>query len=417
MYIMWGENMNTKALHRWKECQRAKAEELVAKFKPKCPEDIRKIYPEFTLRGAYTTSLEPYVPIWLLLPFFERIIVGIVPHLKTEEEFHEWYGVSIKQLLDLREKGRVEIRVLFPRSLKSTPQYLDPFFSGEFPSSARDLALDTALLGNDRLTEIRNRFSNLVAKSRQLQSIDGLIAHTGRAYNIAQVAYIQLHALRHEEAAVHFEKLISRDVDRAFHWLELCRLFLVGPIHYSLGGIHCVSSSVPSLKPLKENNAIAFPADLGRILIDTFEMVRMKPATNKATLDHCIQTYHDYEKARETLIALDTAIKNGRVKQSIKQVDDLKSLLSEARSSKEWWLRIMRLVTATGLSIATLPLVSVCGLLVGLGFEVLSELPTKPIDSALETIARSLHPPWAQNHITLPLDLEASMDSRQYKHK
>ena len=108
--------MNATQLKKWQERQREDAEGLLDQIGPTTPGDIRKHYPEFDLGTCYTTSLDPYTPLWVLLPFFEKVIVGITPYLKTEEAFRDWYGVTPRRLLDLHEQGHVVIRVLPPES-------------------------------------------------------------------------------------------------------------------------------------------------------------------------------------------------------------------------------------------------------------------------------------------------------------
>jgi len=399
--------VNAKQLILWREKELAKARTLVEEARPTTPLDVIRIYPEFRLQGVYTTSLEPYAPVWLLLPFFDRVIVGIVPHLRTEDQFRSWYGLTVRDMIILANEGRLAIRLLAPNSLEVVPEYLDPFFSEGLPSTARDLAFDEALLGSDKFMALRDRFRLVLADIERSESIDGFLGAAGRAYKTAETAYIQLHALGHQEAAAEFEKLAKTNLDAAFHWLELCRLFLVGPIHYSLGGIHSVASSVPALRPPANRTSLVFPVELGRILIDAFNLLRLKPSHEPMARDYCIHAYPEYERARTALIHLRNAVESGEAT-TLKTVDELKEMIAGARTSKDRWLRTMRVVAATGVGIATLPLLSLYGLLVGLGFEVLSELPSKPLDVGLEKVASLLRPKWSRPHLTLLLDLDKS---------
>jgi hypothetical protein len=179
--------MDATRLKRWKERERNKAEELAGGLLRPSPKDITKLYPEFTLKGVYTTSLDPYVPLWVLLPFFDKILVGIMPYLRTEDDFRRWYGLTVRQMLSLYEQQRIHLRVLFPSAATTTPRYLNPFFSAEFPSTARDLAFDRRLLGPDRFVELQRRFALATRKTPGDVSIDGFTGHRGRAFRTALV--------------------------------------------------------------------------------------------------------------------------------------------------------------------------------------------------------------------------------------
>ncbi|MGO9586476.1 MAG: hypothetical protein ACLP2Y_09800 [Limisphaerales bacterium] len=138
--------MNAAQLARWKERENARAKQVVDSIGNLSPSSIRKIYPEWPLQGAYTTSIEPHVPIWAMVPFFSKVIVGIVPYFRDEDAFQQWYGLSVRQLLQLHEKGHLLVRMLFPRTATTVPKFLNPFFGEEFPSTARDIAFDNRLL-------------------------------------------------------------------------------------------------------------------------------------------------------------------------------------------------------------------------------------------------------------------------------
>jgi hypothetical protein len=151
-----------------------------------------------------------------------------------------------------------------------------------------------------------------------------------------------------------------------------------------------------------------FPAELGRILIDALNLLRFQPSREALPRDYCIHAYPEYERARTALAHLRDAVERGEAT-ALNNAQELKEMIATARASKDRWSRTMRIVAATGLGIATLPLLSLYGLLVGLGFEVLSELPSKPLDAGLEKLAQVLHPTWSRPHLTLLLDLEKSV--------
>jgi hypothetical protein len=346
---------------------------------------IRQIYPEFRLEGAYTTSLDPYVPLWALIPFFSKIVVGITPYLRSEDDFRKWYGISVRQLLALHEEGRVVIRVLFPSSTASAPSFLNPFFSGEFPSTARDRAFDERLLGAELAREVRGRFKRTVSSLIGGKSVDGFPEHEGRAYSTAEMAYLQLHALGYEGRARQFEELFRSDPSAAMKWLELCRLFLVGPYHYSLLGIHSVANNVPTLEPAVEGQ-VRFPAELGRILVDAFKLVDVENRYNDFTLRDCMSIFPDFELARGTLLSLDAAVKSGQEKQILTGAEDFRRLVVKARSREKRCLRWIRWLVASGISIAGAHFHWV-GLLAGLGVGAAAEFASEEVDHAIKPIS------------------------------
>lgn len=361
--------MNASQLKKWKDRQVEDAENLVAAIPNPSPDKIKAIYPEFKLGGVYTTSLDPYTPLWALLPFFDKVIVGITPYLRTENQFSQWYGVSPKQLMTLRENDKVVVRVLFPKATNTVPSFLNHFFTDEFPSTIRDRVFDDHLLGNGRFKDLTRRFTNCLSGFNLDQSIDSFRGNQKRALRTAEAAYLQLHALGYSNRADEFETLYKSSPTSAFSWLELCRLFLVGPIHYSLLGSHLVSSDVGVLQN-PHRNVLRFPSELGRILVETLQLVKVVDEPGDFTIDDCIQMYPDYEEARTTLFALDNALKQGIEKDVVSTSDELKRLIKGGYSRRENWLHFFKIIASTGVGAAALPLNPALGLLVALGFEI-----------------------------------------------
>lgn len=397
--------MNTTKLKLWKEQQLVFAEAVIKNIPKISYRSITSIYPEFNFHGVYTTSLDPYVPLWALLPFFDSIIVGITPYFKSEDDFKKWYGVSVRQLLSLWERGRVNIRILFPSGATSTPAFMNEFFSGRFPSSARDMLFDKYILGEEHFDELQYRFQHLVGDFRRDKSLDGFSGHKRRAFKTAQTAYVQLHAFGYIDTAKAFESIWHQNQDQAFQWLELARLFLIGPIHYSLNGIHCVAGNVPWLFPSKSAGTIRFPMDLGRILVEALKLLRFEDKQGDFTFEDTIEMYSDYEFARKTLFELDSAVKNGIEKNTISCAEDLCSIIKEARNKKIRWLRWIRIAASTGIGIVTAPLHWGIGLLSGLGFEIATESAGQKCDRMIEKAGKKIGLKFP-THLTLLIDLD-----------
>jgi hypothetical protein len=211
--------------------------------------------------------------------------------------------------------------------------------------------------------------------------------------------------LNHSSAAEQFETMWRYAPSHALRWLEVCRLFLIGPIHYSLNCIHCVSSAAPQIKTPAAGSTLRFPAELGRILVDTVGLVRHDETQVDFTFSDCIALFPDFELARNALLKLDQALKSGNESQAVNSASDLRRLIANARSKRKGWLRWMKIAAATGLGAVTTPLNPVIGLLSTLGFALASEFGSERVDRILEPIARKLTPK-SQQHLSLILDLD-----------
>jgi hypothetical protein len=398
--------MNPAQLARWKEREDTRAKQIVDSIGDLSPSSIRNIYPEWSLEGAYTTSVEPHVPIWAMIPFFSKIIVGIIPYFRDESAFQQWYGLSVRQLLRLHEGGYLLIRVLYPRAGTSVPKFLNPFFAEEFPSTARDIAFDNRRLG-DAVHDLRARFARLVSGYDTTTSIDGFHGHKRRAIKTAEMAFLQLHALGYVEQATQFELMFRSSPQQAMNWLELCRIFLVSPYHYSLLGIHSVAGDATPLAPAPRGT-VRFPSELGRILIKTFELIRIEDAPDKITLEETVAVHPDFDLARNTLLALDAALKSGREEDVVETADDLRGIVERAKRKQRLYLRSMRFVIASGIAGAALSLNPLLGLLVTLGVHTVGEFAAETIDRAGEPLTRH----WLERkapHLGLIMKLDQSV--------
>lgn len=386
--------MNTKQLKKWKATECRYAKELADTVRKEEDFKIQDFFPELDLNSPYTTSLDPYVPVWSLLPFFRTIIVGITPYFKTPDDFKAWYGLRPEQILQLANRGRIAIRVLFPHATASTPSFLNPFFELGFPSSARDEEYDRLLLSEEGEKEARQRFSHIVGESTPITSIDHFPDHKKRAYHTAERAYFQLLALGYTKEAAYFEELYTKNSSLAFNWLETCRLFLVGPLHYSLNGIHLVAGSAPLIAsgleaPGSRPSSLIFPQDIGKALINRLGLVRPKDATEPATnLQGILEIYPNYELARRALLKLAKAVKDGNDLAILNEANLLEEEISKFDKKADMLVRAFRYIgVITGCTISTL-LGSLPGFLAGLGFGIATEALSPQIDHTLLPMGR-----------------------------
>lgn len=379
--------MNTSQLKKWKKRKTEEESLHVENAIKNGAYQVKDVYNDFGLQGSYTTSLDPYIPVWALIPFFDQIIVGVLPYLKTEEDFKNWYGVSVKQLLMLEDQNRVKIRLIFPRSINTVPNYLNSFFEKNYPSSLRDYEFNRHILGDENSRELRNRFSFFINRYESDLSIDTFRGNRKRAVKTAETVYLQLAALGYTDQIDHFEKLSTINIDDAVKWLEICRLFFVGPEHYSLGGIHAIADN--SINEIENNKkTIIFPSDVGVVLVKAFELYKPKYEITRFSLEDCISVYKNSELARSTLVGLAEYVKNNNI--DIDTIEKLKDLIRKTRKRDEFWMRTLRLVAATAVSASMMPFEPVLGVLAGLGFSIISESKAKPIDRTLKPMVEKI---------------------------
>jgi len=405
--------MNAKKLARWKITELEKANAIIQEIENVQPLSIQRIYPEWEFNKDYTTSLDPKVPLWALVPFFSKVIVGITPYFRDEEAFCKWYGVSLRELFQLYEKKRVLIRVLFPSARSSIPSFMDPLFDGTFPSTARDRVFDECLIGQDRSKELKSRFASIVRRGTFDISIDGFTGHKGRAFKTAESVYLQLHAFGYGQHARAFEKMYNLDNNAAMKWLEMCRLLLIGPYHYSLLGIHSIPQD--AISTVSNKQILQFPIELGRILVETLGLVGTEDYPGDFTLNDCLAVYPDFQLARETLLALDRAIKTGNKDVMVHSSEDLRQILFKAKKSLKRWLRLIRCIIACGAGVITAPFDGFTGILVGIGTGVAGELESERLDKRLSPLAHKIIDNRSA-HLGLLLRLDESVRSH-FKNK
>jgi len=183
---------------------------------------IRAYYPEYDFSGTFSTSTEPHVPLWASLPFFNRVLVNINPYLKSENEFIEWYGLTPKQVRELEDQQRIEIRLIFPRSATSLPGYLNDFYEPCFPSSLRAYHFIVNQLGDKSIDEVKANYRSIVAAHVPRKSMDGGSGNINRAKRTAEAVFLELTALGRTEEIRLFEEKLSHDPQSAFAWLAAC---------------------------------------------------------------------------------------------------------------------------------------------------------------------------------------------------
>lgn len=355
--------MNAVSLKSWKNRELEKAASLASQLKGCERVSIRQMYPEFTLEPPYTTSLDPYMPLPALLPFFRTVLVGVLPTLRSEEAFRSHYGVSSNELLALHRSGRVQVRVLFPRSTSTVPKFLDPFFdeSETIPSTERDRQFCLLALG-DEGERVRKYYAATVG-GHVPQSIDRTEASRARKFRISEAAFMQLWALGYRNACEEFCRMYSQRPALALDFLEGCRLFLVGPVHYSLEGIHCVASSAPQL-PLTQpaaGDVQTLDVNLGVTLAERLPLYVRQ--AKRLDVDTALEIYPDYEKARLALMSLQDAVRGGEFPAVRRSCDVVEDTLRAAQKARAESVLALEVLVAVGAALGTYPVAGVKGAL------------------------------------------------------
>lgn len=396
--------MNAANLKKWKTKEQTRASELAEQASRKAsPMSIKDFYPELRLENPYTTALDGYMPVDCMLPFFRTVVVGIRPHLKTPEDFSRYYGLSPREMLWLHQNGRLQLRVLFPKSLSTIPRFLNPFFYEGLPSTARDEAFCYSLLAGEQ-GDVKRRFALAVAEGLPDKAIDKLPGPRKRPYWTAEAVFLQLWALGYPEACKMFESAYKQDASAAFDLLEAFRLFLVGPVHYSLEGIHTVASKAPRLplvtKPKRP--ILHFDRNVGVALARELPLVFVR--ADRPDLPRLLETYPDYENARSALLDLQSAIDESpaTVEDAVRLV---RSTLRVGRRREEHLLLGLRVLAVTGVTAAALPIAGVQGAILALFTSASTEMGGKLLGKVLRPVARYLRRRTTPNHVTLVLDL------------
>lgn len=397
--------MNAAQLKRWKEKEASQASDIADGIR-KTRTDVNlsntsllEMFPEFELSkaGRYTRSLEPFAPVWVTLPFFEKSIVTIHPGFRDERSFFEWYGVSPRQLLQLYDKGRVELRVSYPASQTTIPRYLNAFYEGHrFPSSRRDAEYTMLLLGKDETFEIISRFDSRVRHQISRRSIDSLDGDLRRAQETARVAYLQLHALGYSSELTHFQGLLDAGrTETALAWLGWCFDLLIAPVHYSMEGINTVANNslqerIPRLEAgqLSESPAEEFPVDIGKALIRTHDLVQFR-STLAEDYDRIeiARVYDNSELASKVLQELHQKSVKGNV--DIETVDDVRNLMRSKEQGDRLFVRLVKLLGSVGAT--AIDLATTGGILASLGYAISEAAVGDRVDNSLARLrARGL---------------------------
>jgi len=111
--------------------EREAVEKILKRLREKDRASPLDFYPELRLEEKRPYTQYGFIiwgePVWVLLPYFANIIVGIDYGL-SEREFKAEYGLDIDQLLQLQKAGKMSLILELPLSGEKIPDYLLPLY-------------------------------------------------------------------------------------------------------------------------------------------------------------------------------------------------------------------------------------------------------------------------------------------------
>lgn len=360
--------MNLEEFSAWKAREYERAHDFPDPD-PSAPSssELQDFYPEWDFSGLYTTSLEPHTPLWVQLPFYDRINVGINLRLSSIDEFKNTYNATPEELLDLYKTGHVNLRLLYPLSEIEPAEFYEPLISSDLPSSMRDWAFSEKLLGRSEFNSLENSFKNLTAYRKISNPLDQVGESTDRAQQTMWAVYVQLNALGYDRHVEYFESIVLKNKKRARAWMEVCRQFLIGPVHYSLGGVHSVSPRNPVVGRNADGETL--PTEVGEVLVDKLDLVNKDLTLEATSIDEALSVYDNYQQARDALWWLKSAVESENPDDIQEAREEASKIIDQATNTHENMLKAFRLLgtAGTGAVGLTQPYV---GILAALGYTI-----------------------------------------------
>jgi len=390
----------------------ARETDVMKKILKRLPEKDRvsplDFYPELKVRNPYTQYglTISGKPVWVLLPYFANIIVGVDPHL-SEREFKAKYGLGIDQLLQLQREGKVSLILIFP-FFEKISDYLLPLYEeglkNRSPTNLRINDFGKVVGGPQAFFKwwdegeklFRGKLKNIAKEIRKPWES---VSYVERSLKyICACEYALLKGFGYDRISEHIKTLMKIDPRLAYVAVKTYGTFLVDPTIFSLDGIHLVDEyDVLALKyiikhggslPAKKPKSEVFPFEIGKSLIDKAKLV--VPNSIEGALDY----YKDFEKARRALAELEMAVYEIEEGKLIDKKRALEEAWREVESIEIGAKRASEVITTLGIvgSVIGGALGSLPGLLGGLfGGLVSTDFISRPLGEKISKIGRSNH--------------------------
>jgi len=278
-------------------------------------------------------------PVWVLLPYFANIIVGVYYHL-SEHEFRAGYGLGVDQLLQLQKEGKVSPILVLPLHREKIPDYLLPLYDEGlekgFPTDLR-IILFQEVVGGRAFDKGWNEGEKLFReKLKEVIEVASWESATGRFIeNLYAYNYAWLKGFGYDKILEYVKALVEIEPGLAYIAVATYGTFLIDPVVFSLDGIHLVSEhNARALRyiierggslPAPRTNIEVFPFEIGRSLVKRAGLVVFDG------LEGVLDYYRDFEKARRALAELEMAVY---------EKIEREKLLDRARALEEAWREV-----------------------------------------------------------------------------
>jgi len=377
-----GIEVDLRSLEEYDSLEKETAERLLGKTSEQRSLSIIDFYPElnWVRESTYSADLptrfsaiDPElrsIPIWVILPYYDRIIVGLEP-LRDRETFKAWYGVDIETLHELVTKRKVTIRVNNRPQLYANLEYLDPLLEMRPPTLRRSEAYAVAMLGRENFLSIREQAETMLkalspdALTLSLQWRDPSTfweASVRLCERLASLGYWNVVSDTFNTCQGKMESFIRRI---RIYYLTLC-----GSVYRSLGGVHALPKDriMAGVPAVREN----FPVDVGKFLVTNLELVRPQ------SLEHALDIFPDFKRARQALFKIDALLEGTPTEADIQdRISELRQAWSEVAAVERSVRTRTSMVKSIGVvggiaSGLTFPIAGLPSILASFGFGIMA---------------------------------------------
>jgi len=318
--------LNLEAAQDLKRREEQKAAHLLKSGKT----SPRDFFPDLRLGETYGYYIFRK-PLWLLVPFYDTIIVNLPP-LKDKSAFERILGLTLEDAVALQKKSRVQFTLDYEPTRYVGLDYLDPII--EY-APCHEIRLDalckaTRMKYDEYLKEGTRMFDGRLGDlARQFKWEEYVLDARKELEVSAASLFAELKCLGYDGLASRISNLAHYNAQLAYRCLYVYSSFLTDPVFRSLDGINPIESEFLQLKTLYEElincplyadkEVLYFPEDVGRALIKELRLdlpqdldQALKASTGKARkalkeLDETVKRMQS-EKILDRSFALETAL-------------------------------------------------------------------------------------------------------------
>lgn len=384
--------MNEKEIQEYEELEWSVITEIKNRLGARTDATFREWFPELQLRPPYTSlNLHPF---WIGLPYYRTLIFHVYP-FESEEILQRAHGVTVANLLALRDEGKVQFILAGPPSAYRGLDYLNPILRTRPPAySFRNAVFFMETNGAETWKEWHDEGKAVfLSKLDSLRKKLGVSTPTPAFEGSVIGAWLNLRGMGLHSLAEAIKEVSLHNVESAAIYLEVYHDLLCAPRISALGGCATsnahylsiaasVASSVGAeLPPTHQDYAGGFPIEAGRLLAERYHLVRPR------TLSEAIEIYPDYGEARAALQSLADYVRVGRVDLVVDAAGAVSRAFEEVHRLKRSIKTLemaFQVTSVVGSAAAGLTGGGV-GLLAALGFGLLG---TAAASTAAETLAK-----------------------------